>query len=110
MDRNQRAEQMRRLLARREREHLTFRETAALEPGVTVNQLFWWRRRLQTSVAPTVLREPPPKPFVELVETGTRDRSCARIEIVTRGERRIVIDADLDEPTLVRLVRALGRC
>ena len=112
MDRNQRAEQMRRLLERREREHLTYRETAALEPGVSINHLFWWRRKL-FGISPSRdphAGTPTPTPFVELVESSAREQSCSRVEIVTRGERRIVIDADLDEPTLVRLVRALERC
>ena len=108
MERTERAEQMRRLLERREREKLTYRETAALEPGVTINQLFWWRRRLMDGASPPASQETPANPFVELVEV--RDRAVAPLEILLAGGRRILVNADVDERMLVRVVRALEQC
>jgi hypothetical protein len=103
-----RVEQMRRLLERREREHLTYRETAGLEPGVTIAQLFWWRRKLLGGRARAVRGTPAAEPFVELVP------SCAplpsRIEIVVANERRVVLSGEVDESALIRVVRALERC
>ena len=108
MESNNRAEQMRRLLERRDREHLTFLETAALEPGVSINQLFWWRRKLFGGRAAAVQSKPRAEPFVELV--ASRPLASSRIEIVIAGERRIVVNGDVDESLLVRVVRALERC
>ncbi len=108
METANRAEKMRHLLERREREGLTYRQAAALEPDVSTNQLFWWRRKLFGRRAATVRRKPTPETFVELVESCAKPAS--RIEIVIRGERRIVVGADVDEAALVRLVRALEQC
>ena len=108
MDRTERAEQMRRLLERRERESLTYRETAALEPGVTINQLFWWRRRLMESAASSSSRPISPSSFIELVEAP--DLAVAPLQILLAAGRRIVVGADVDERLLVRVVRALEQC
>ena len=108
METPERADQMRRLLERREREGLTYRQAAALEPGITTNKLFWWRRKLFGSRAATPLGRRRSEKFVELVRA--RAKSSSRVEIVIRGERRLVVDADIDESVLVRIVRALERC
>lgn len=111
MESTDRREQMRRLLARRESEHLTYRAAAALEPGVTVNQLFWWRRKLfgRASVPSSSNGTAPPKRqrFVQIAEERSR-ASC--LEIVLRNERRVLVGADLDEELLLRVVSALERC
>lgn len=99
---------MRRLLERREREKLTYREAAALEPGVSINQLFWWRRRLLGTAPQPPDENDKPSTFVELVEAPAR--SGSQLEIVLARGRRIVVSGDVDESALVRVVRALERC
>jgi hypothetical protein len=102
--------QMRRLLERREREGLTYRQAAALEPGVSINMLFWWRRRLtrRSSAAPAVERTSPAG-FVELASARPA-LPASHIEIVLERGRRVVVDAEVDESALQRVVRALEGC
>ena len=111
MEPTDRSEQMRRLLARRESERLTYRAAAALEPGVTVNQLFWWRRRLfgRVAASPSTSARVAPKRqrFVQVVEGPAR---ATGLEILLRNERRVLVGADLDEALLMRVVSALERC
>jgi transposase-like protein len=108
MEASEREKQMRRLLQRREREGLTYRQAAALEPGVTPNQLFWWRRKLFGRRDSPPPRKKPQQAFVEFVATPST--ASSRIEIVTRGERRLLVDSQVDESLLERIVRALERC
>jgi hypothetical protein len=106
-----RSEQMRRLLARRESERLTYRAAAALEPGVTVNQLFWWRRKLFGRVASSSSTSAPAAPkrqrFVQVIEEPAR---TSGLEIVLHNERRVLVGAEFDEALLMRVVSALERC
>ena len=110
METADRAEQMRRLLERREREQLTYRQAAALEPGVTVNQLFWWRRRLfgrsSTASAAAASRA---RGFVRLVEAQAAGAD-ERVEIALTNQRRLIVSAELSDAVLSRLVRLLERC
>lgn len=102
-----RREQMRRWLSRRERQGLTFR-ALSLETGVPVGTLAcWaWKLRNERRSAPAKRRRQPP--FVELVAEG--ERGDGRIEVVLRGERRVIVDADVDAAALARVVAALERC
>lgn len=106
----EREEQMRRLLERREREGLTYRQAATLEPGVSINMLFWWRKRLaRTSSAAPAVERSSPAAFVELASSRPSS-SASRIEIVLERGRRVVVDAAVDESALQRVVRALEGC
>ena len=102
-----RREQVRRWLARRERRGLTFRELSA-ETGVPVGTLAHWSWRLRQEET-----DHPPRPrkraaFVELVEDRPVPRS--RIEVVVRGDRRVIVEEDVDAELLARVVSALERC
>ncbi|MBI3269272.1 MAG: hypothetical protein HYZ53_09640 [Planctomycetes bacterium] len=101
-----RREQMRRWLARRERLGLTFR-ALSVETGVPVGTLAcWaWKLRNESRGVPAKRRQPS---FVELVAEG--ERADGRIEVVLRGERRVIVDADVDAAALARVVAALERC
>lgn len=100
---------MRRLLARRERAGLTFRELSA-ETGVAVGTLgFWaWKlRREAVESAPCA-----DGGFVELLAGPeiVPEQVGAAIEIVLAGDRRVVLRGEIDEARLQRVVRALERC
>jgi hypothetical protein len=106
MDRSKRREQMRRLLERRERYGLTFRELAE-QSGESPGTLAWWNHRFR--------RERPgrrSRGFVELVARGpAREAGRADLEVVLGCGRRIVVGRDFDEAALRRVVAALeGGC
>lgn len=111
METTDRSEQMRRLLERREREKLTFRQAAALEPGVSVHMLFWWRRKLFGRRAPAPRRRKGTGAFIELVAPKASPPRTSRYELVLCGSRRIVVDGSFEERTLARLIALLeSRC
>jgi transposase-like protein len=97
---------IRRWLALREREGLTYAQLAA-RSGINASTLAHWAWRLR--------REQETRDdgaFVELVpatgEVATSSRSQVVVEL--RGERRLVVDAAIDSASLTRLVQALERC
>lgn len=102
-----RREQVRRWLARRERRGLTFRELSA-ETGVPVGTLAHWAWRLRQDDASRPPRVRKRESFVELVESRQVPRS--RIEVVVRGDRRVIVEEDVDAELLARVVSALERC
>lgn len=102
-----RREQMRRWLEQRERERLTFRQLSE-RTGVPLGTLACWAWKLRREGAPRPSRRPGDARFVELVAAPVE--SAGRVEIVLRGERRLIVDASIDEPSLVRIVSALDRC
>ena len=99
---------MRGLLERREQQGLTFRELSE-QTGVPSGTLAsWaWKLRQESEEAARVSR--PASAFLELVPTP-REVQVSRVEIVLRGERRVLIVGEIEEDRLVRLVRALERC
>ena len=101
MDREQR---MRALLAERERGGLTFEELSR-RSGVPAGTLGWWAAKLR--------RQRGSRSHVEFVELKVSDVSPAprtRVEIVTRSERRILVDLDANPEHVARLVAALEQC
>jgi len=102
-----RREQMRRWLARRERLGLTFR-ALSLETGVPVGTLACWAWKLRNEKRSAPAKRRSQRPFVELV--GERGRPDGLLEVVLRGERRVIVNADIDAAALARVVAALERC
>ena len=93
-------------LALREREHLTYRELSQ-RCGIPRNTLAHWAWRLRHEGA----EDPPSEPaFVELSASLPPAAVAARVEIVTRTDRRLVVDATIEPELLERLVTALERC
>jgi len=108
MVRMDRREQMRGWLERRERLGLTFRELSE-ETGIPVGTLAFWAWKLRQERGAAAPAHGSASTFVELVPTPSEERG-ARLEIVLRGERRVLIVGDVEEERLVRVVRALERC
>jgi hypothetical protein len=110
-----RREEMRRLLGRREREGLTFRELAE-RTGVPVGTLASWAWKLrQESRTPRASPSRGDGPqFLELVpaaEVGpVRVDGCGEIEVVLANGRRLIVGEVFDEERFVRVVKALERC
>ena len=103
-----RREQMREWLERRERLGLTFRELST-QTGVPSGTLASWAWKLRQEREGLAGGERSPSAFVELIPEPPKDQ-VARLEIVLRGERRVLIVGDVEEERLVRVVRALERC
>lgn len=98
---------MRRWLERRERLGLTLRELSA-ETGVAVGTLGCWAWKLRREKGRASSARSRRATFVELV-TPARDVG-GRVEIELRGERRLIVEAGIDENALIRIVTALERC
>jgi len=84
----------------------------AVESGVPAGTLGFWAWKLrQETLRPGPASDAPRTGFVELVP-GPDERVAEnrRVEIVLAGGRRVVVDDNVDEDRLVRLVRALERC
>jgi len=92
------------LLARHEREQVTFKQLA-IEAGIVLPTLYAWVQRLRREQRGPVAGSA--RDFVELeASDGVRDASG--IEIVLRSGLRVCIDADFHEPTLKRLLFVLA--
>lgn len=98
-----RREEMRRLLARRQREGLTFAELSR-QTRIPVGTLAWWSSRLRSEPAGDRAG------FVELtaeVEPQVQSRGGGRLEVVLVGGRRLIVPCGFDAGEVLRLVRAL---
>ena len=91
-------------LALRDREGLTYRELAS-RSGIPANTLAGWAWRSRRADR----RGSEPK-FVELACRTPSPSRDARVELVLRGERRLVFAADADVESIARLAAALERC
>ncbi len=100
MDRAHRREQIRRLLERRDREGLTYRELAR-QTGESPRTLAWWSSRLRRDRGRS-------RSFVELVarSSGAESRR-GNFEIVLGSGLRVVAPADFEEGALRRLLAVL---
>jgi len=104
MDRRRQIQQW---LAIRERDGLTYRELSQ-RVGVSANTLAQWAWRLRRDAAesPSAGSE-----FVELIpSTAVHDAPSSRVEIVTRNDRRLIVDAHIDVDALTRILVAVERC
>ena len=101
MDRERR---IRALLAERERDGLTFTELSR-RSGVPAGTLGWWAGKLRRARDARSRVE-----FVELKVADVVPVPRGKVEIVTRSERRVLVDLDADPDHVARLVAALERC
>ena len=102
-----RRDQAQEWLAVREREGLTYKALSA-RVGVPVTTLAHWAWRLRREAEQDAGA---PRDFVELVPSSRAVISDAlRVEIVTRSERRVILDAGIDVNALARIVLAIERC
>ena len=100
MDRAHRLEQIRRLLERRDREGLTYRELAR-RTGESPRTLAWWGSRLRRGRSRS-------RGFVELVaRPASAAPRAGSFEIVLGSGRRVVAPVDFDEGALRRLLVVL---
>jgi hypothetical protein len=94
---------------------LTAKEFAA-ELDVSPNSLTFWKWKLrQPADAPRGVRKraivkcPDASPsFLQLVPTQPSQATAAHLEVVLASGAIVRVPKDFDEPTLLRLVRALG--
>ena len=100
MDRAHRREQIRRLLERRERQGLTYRELAR-QTGESPRTLAWWSSRLRRARSRS-------RGFVELVaKPASTAPRAGSFEIVLGSGRRVLAPAEFDEGALRRLLAIL---
>lgn len=100
-------EQVRRWLAKRNREGLTYRELSA-RVGVPANTLCQWAWRFRHESARPEALEPA---FVQLTcAPSLYTTSSQRVEIVLRSKRRVIVDAATDSAVLTRLLAAVEQC
>ena len=100
MDRAHRREQIRRLLERRDREGLSYRELAR-RTGESPRTLAWWSSRLRRGRGRS-------RGFVELVaKPGSTAPRAGSFEIVLGSGRRVVAPAGFEEGALRRLLAVL---
>ena len=98
---------MRRWLALRKREGLTYRELS-VRVGVPANTLCQWAWRFRHESAQPAAEEPA---FVQLTSAASLDTSSSqRVEIVLRSKRRLIVDAGMDSAVLTRLLTAIEQC
>ena len=101
-----RRKEIRRWLALRDREGLTYRELSQ-RSGVPVNTLAHWAWKLKREERGASTEQT----FVEVVpRSDVATDSGARIEIQLRCGRRVVADASIEAAQLARVVSALERC
>lgn len=94
---------MRRLLARREREGLTFAELSQ-QSGVPLGTLASWSSRLRSEGSAEL------GGFVELTPPEELPQGAidsARLEVVLGRGRRVLVPSGFEEDELLRLIRAL---
>lgn len=100
-------EQVRRWLAKRDREGLTYRELS-VRVGVPANTLCQWAWRFRHESVQPAAEEPA---FVQLTSAPSRDTPPSqRVEIVLRSKRRVIVDAAIDSGVLTRLLEVIERC
>jgi transcriptional regulator with XRE-family HTH domain len=108
-----RREQMRRWLALREEQGLTFRQLSE-RTGVAAGTLGSWAWKLRGEATAGRRRRGSAPSFVELIPSVSAEREEPRagegIEIVLGRGRRILVRGEVDETLLLRVVRALERC
>ena len=106
-----RRDEMRRLLSRRDRAGLTFRELSA-ESGVPMSTLSFWAWKLRREADESASSADGAGGFVELLARPEiiPEQVGAAIEILLAGDRRVVLRGEIDEARLQRVVRALERC
>ena len=104
---SQRRARVEELIARHEREKVSFKQIAA-ESGIVLPTLYSWIQRLRREQCTTTTRSVQPG-FVELgaAEVGGDEHSSG-VELVLPSGLRVRLDASFHQPTLKRLLAALA--
>lgn len=99
------------MLARRERQGLTFRELSE-QTGIPVGTLAFWAWKLRQGSGRAQAKARRGEGFVELVATGEQDANdgAGSIEVVLSNGRRVLVHGEFDEARVLRMVQALERC
>ena len=102
-----RREQVQPWLAIRALDGLTYRELSQ-HVGVPANRLIRWARPLRRELTESTT---PGRIFVDRVPaSATSDAANPRVEIVLRGDRRVILDTSIDIALLTCVVPAVKRC
>jgi transcriptional regulator with XRE-family HTH domain len=99
---------MERLLRRRERMVLTYRELSE-ESGIPVPTLAWWSRKLEQERENATPPDASKIVAVEVIEDSAEEESVA-IEIVVSGRLMLLVPAMASERQLRRVLRAIASC
>jgi transcriptional regulator with XRE-family HTH domain len=97
-----------RLLRRRERDGLTYRELSE-GSGIPIPTLAWWSRKLEREAEAEVQSATCELVAVEVVDDEV-DEGGAAIEIVVGERLRLVVPATASEAHLQRVLRAVASC
>ena len=107
MKQSEKREQYERLLGRREREGLSYRELAEAS-GIPMGTLAWWGSRLRKGKAKRGGRR---RRFVELVPGTVEAAGGGHYELQLLSGRRVIVEGAFEDEALARLVRVLeGAC
>jgi len=108
MGQRHRRSEIERLLRRREREGLTYRELSEVS-GIPIPTLAWWSRKLEREAKTRLQAETCGLVAVEVVDDEV-DEGSAAIEIVVGERLRLVVPATASEAHLQRVLRAVASC
>lgn len=106
MGQRHRRDKIERLLRKRARQGLTYRELSE-ESGIPVPTLAWWSRKLEREGASTV--EGCELVAVEVVEEDLEERD-APIEILVGERLRLLVPSSASGAHLQRVLRAVASC
>ena len=104
-----RRSEIERLLARRRRNGLTFRELSE-ESGIPIPTLSWWSRKLSLESEETDSEELQDLVEVEVLDDSTTPGVEDAIEMRLGGDVRIRVPASVTESHLRRVLRAVTPC
>ena len=99
---------MERLLRRRERQGLTYRELSE-ESGIPIPTLSWWSRKLEQECEGAATPRGCELVAVDVVE-DVQEEEGAAIEIVVGSDLRLLISPTVSEAHLQRVLRAIASC
>ncbi len=108
MAQRHRRRDIKRLLRKRERQGLTYRELSE-DSGVPIPTLSWWSRKLEREGGDSAQVRPCELVPVEIVEDELEDCGAA-IEIVIADRLKLLVPPMASEAHLRRVLRAVSSC
>jgi len=109
MARRHRRREIERLLRKRRRQGLTYRELSG-ESGIPIPTLSWWSRKLDREVEGAAVEADSCKMVpVEVVEDEPEDEDAA-IEIALGDKVRLLVPPTASEDHLRRVLRSVASC